>query len=535
MNVAMEIALKILDILELNFPWVLATLIILAFRAPLSGLIGRVTEMVFKQGDNELSVTAHTAIEKSDDSLEASKQEPPEKQNVPDFNSEVIDDAAVSWTNIYQLLEAHNTSEADTTFETLVNTISDEEREPRLRSHYYYLRFSQSQDKRGSLEKLKTVYALASSEKNRRFAAEWLSIAYEDSKLYEENCDLWSDFLSRENLSKDSSVLATARLANALALAGQLDEATHKLELAIRSADENSSLSILYDAMSNIEEQRGNQLLALFCKDKAIELRPNDATGVFSTAYASGEIKMAALSVASYVELLRLEPTSMDGTNNLGVKAQESVLNIVSIDYYEASAEIGNTLAMSNLGWAYLNAGFASKADEIADKALGNEKPHDNVYALKTAIAKHKDEQYQSWNQIQGNSQAIQAHIRAYTEQFYRGDRDDLNGLWTTTANLENPVLIQGSTKQLDLEWEQIASALGGGTQFHKIQGACVGSTISGTYTIKAQERAVTTLLSADRSVCFYAYLSDSKQELTLFSTVLSEPIYLSLSRVAAD
>src|SRR6185369_1067483 len=110
--------------------------------------------------------------------------------------------------------------------------------------------------------------------------------------------------------------------------------------------------------------------------EKALEIKPENTSLRFDAAYAQSHTDLSQLALANYDTLIRQEPDNSMAINNLGVEVDRLNMPIRSASYFKDSAEKNNTLAMANLGYRYLNRGFAKEAEEI----LRNAQKLENVY-----------------------------------------------------------------------------------------------------------------------------------------------------------
>lgn len=77
--------------------------------------------------------------------------------------------------------------------------------------------------------------------------------------------------------------------------------------------------------------------------------------------------------------------------NNLGYVRDKLKLPANSVKAYKKAAELGETLAMSNLAYKYIRGGFLEDAKAQCDRALATPSPHKSIWGRSVvATVSHK-------------------------------------------------------------------------------------------------------------------------------------------------
>jgi hypothetical protein len=118
--------------------------------------------------------------------------------------------------------------------------------------------------------------------------------------------------------------------------------------------------------------------LFIACAERCLELAPSREQPRFALAYLYSERGRRADALFHYIQLLKAHDDPM-AWNNLGVSAAELKLPARAIDAYHSAEGKGNSLATSNLAYAYLAAGFVDQAIRLCEEGLGRENPHPNL------------------------------------------------------------------------------------------------------------------------------------------------------------
>ena len=325
---------------------------------------------------------------------------------------------------------------------------------------------------------------------------------------------------------------ATINLAAALNKDNQSSEARKVLINRLSIIEEDWQRAIIFDALSEIENSLGNKTISIYCKDKSLEYNPNNLEELFSSAFeASGE-EVNEIAISNYLKLTKFDSDHSIALNNLGVQAQEAELSIIAMENYKKASDLNNTLAMANMGYLLLEAGFTEHAEEIAKRALKQDDPHQNVHSLMTAISEKKEAQRDEWAKLSQKSLSRQREFRSYIEQYYLGNSDDLKGKWLARESYQTTIQIENN------ELEAILIEPGGlvlrGTYTARLTGDVSGSTFSGSYTRKFDGDGRNTILetAGNLNKSCIGYLSEDKQKFKLISPKHKDDFSLILSRL---
>jgi hypothetical protein len=107
-------------------------------------------------------------------------------------------------------------------------------------------------------------------------------------------------------------------------------------------------------------------------------------------AYQHSEVGNEDLALHHYLQIPFDRREAMDW-NNLGVAYNHFKVKGRAVQAFRKSETAGETLAMANLGYELMNAGFLVEANEICKKALAIEGFHANVGSLSVALKGHDE------------------------------------------------------------------------------------------------------------------------------------------------
>ena len=177
---------------------------------------------------------------------------------------------------------------------------------------------------------------------------------------------------------------------------GKIEEAYSLIISSINSADSSSEKFEYFTKLAELYKEDNKIDFQIYALESALEIKPNDKDLLFNIAYAYSDNDQDLLAVFYYKKLVGIDPTHRTALNNLGVAYSKNGLEFLSIENYRKSFELGNTLAASNLAYAYMKAGFEEEARATLMKANEHDNVHENVgeakVSLNSKVANEKDE-----------------------------------------------------------------------------------------------------------------------------------------------
>ena len=143
---------------------------------------------------------------------------------------------------------------------------------------------------------------------------------------------------------------------------------------------------ILTEAMQGIVECEKDDAFATAILERYVDLNPDDHDARFRLAYRQSEGGNEPVALHHYYKIPYDERNAITW-NNIGATTDQLDLPTKAVTAYNRAAMMGETLAMSNLGYKLMKVGFLDLAREQCSRALENPKPHANVGGLVTSLA----------------------------------------------------------------------------------------------------------------------------------------------------
>lgn len=521
-------ALKIItEFLSNNSNTIVVLVLLIICRKSISNFISRLTDLTYKNGGSELGMKAAIPTEENENSRGLSTEE--EKPYSKDKEKEIEKKEGEWLPEMYQAFEQGRIEDAEEVFKKYAIDEKDEIKLEENKAFYLYLKFDKGRDN-SAIDELKQLSRIAITEESKFNTLMWLSFCLRDGMQYHAESDMWRSALA-ETSSETLKTTAIVNLAYSLDKEESSVEAKRLLTDRLLTLEDDKQKTLLYEALSEIEDSLGNKVMSIYCKDKSLEFDLYNRNELFSSAYAASEVDIDEISISNYVKLLRIDEDNSTALNNLGVRAQEAGLKIKAVDQYKMSSQHKNTLSMANQGYLLLEAGFTDEAEKIAKEALKEEEPHKNVHSLISEINERKEKQNKEWEELSQKSLRRQKQIRDFTHQYYLGNSKSLEGDWY--INGVYPTTIKIDNDLIKISWIEAAGLLGGSDYTIELVGKVSGSSINGTYTRKRNESSPNTLIGSSGNTTkeFIGYLSEKDNEISLISKKLKDDFSLILSR----
>lgn len=290
-------------------------------------------------------------------------------------------------------------------------------------------------------------------------------------------------------------------------------------------ADANECEMELLLAEKNLAEQRKDNDAEIALLERQLELVPTDNEARFALGYKYSSIDRDDMAAYHYSRI-RTPSRSAIAWNNFGVALESLKLPVKAVEAYRKSAELGETLAMSNLAHRFLNAGFVEEAKQILDSALREADHHKNVDKALGVIRDRVDEEEKQETSIYEKAKPVSEFFRSFGHARTKPLSIGLQGTWK--APVCNVVVqIDGTSFVARGTYEVAATGLLAATLLGTIatdsapikylleyQGTLYGQTISGTVSrgqVGITKSATTsTLLVVETKPTFLMWLGDA-------------------------
>ncbi len=362
------------------------------FRGPISGFISRLTSVKF--GDKELQ--ANDKVEQNDGDATVSQQVQKESVADVDDNSSV-EEPPITGNAFMTMIDAFENSDftmAEQAYEEHQAKLQPEDDRHEFEAIYLYFRYTKASDS----EALVKLRELASHKSTKAKVLYSLARCYWSTKDYSKAREIYTE--ARNTADEVYAAQLTGNIAECWEKEGNPDQGLEEVITKLQEVEKADAKVILYKSMASMYQAKGSERMRAIALEKALEFAPNDTDIRFNAAYAQSQANLSAVSITNYDTLLTLKPKNAISLNNLGVECRNVNLPFKSVDYYKKAAQEEETLAMSNLAYLFINAGFYDEAAAELSRAGQQPNPHENVASAKAELEKRRREEQDKWTNL---------------------------------------------------------------------------------------------------------------------------------------
>lgn len=524
-STALEAFRIFIEFLSSNSITIVILVLLFICRNAISSFVSRLTSLKYKSGESELGMEAAAPTQ---DKEKIDLRTTDDKPSSEDKDAEIEKNEGDWFLAMEKAFSEGRLDDAEAEFKKYAIGEKDEVKLENSKAAYLYFRFNKGKDN-SAISELERLARTAKNEVSKFNTLDWISFCLRKGMQYHKETEMWRSALE-ETQSEPLKTRAIVNIAYSLNKEESSIEAKNILIERLKSIDDGAQKGLIFEALSKIEDSLGNKYLSIYCKDKFLEFNTNNRDELFNSAYSASNEGIDEISISNYLRLIRIDEDNSTALNNLGVRAQAAGLKIKAIDQYKKSAEHNNTLAMANLGYLLLGAGFTDEAEKIAKEALEKDNPHENIHSLLAEISKSREKQDKDWEELGKKALNRQKKIREYTEQLYLGNAKVLEGDWE--VNGIHATTIKIDNYSLKASWTEETGALVGGIYTVELVGEVSGATFDGTYSRKRNDNSSNTLLGVGgntNKVCI-GYFSESEGKLKVLSKELKDDFSLFLS-----
>ncbi len=191
----------------------------------------------------------------------------------------------------------------------------------------------------------------------------------------------------------------------------------------------NDGEQLLIDTLRQIAEKQGNNDAVFGLYECILHLVPDDADARFNLAYGYSKAELEDVSLFHYLRV-RHPSRDSDVWNNLGVQFDHFGLVSKSVVEYRKAEKSGETLAMSNLAFKFLELGFLQEAEDICNKALALDNCNKRINQVLTRIKEIPEEEANKQEEITSKGLPLSEFFMRFGRAFIQPDYLDHTGLW---------------------------------------------------------------------------------------------------------
>ena len=498
------------------FATIAIPLCLFLLRKPLSSILLKIKKL--KRGETEIEM--HDKPEPT-----VTEATPPSRANPPKDEKAITapspsEDRPLQ-SKIIEALFSRNEELADNLFHELIQ--NDPEKKTDHELFYLELRCDFLKDI-NAVAKLKQYKSDKKYEDKLDYILNTLGRYYEVTEQFAESLEQFraAEKIARKSIDKAYALASQARV---LSASGEPNESLTILSAALAQFTDLDALAVIYRELADTHETLGNKLEQVIALEKVAQYRPTEKDALFKAAFAQSAAELPYLSLHNYIRDLTIAPDESMARNNYAVQLAELGLPIHAVRQYRKAQTSGNTLAMANLAYLYMDKGFVDDAEQLLQKAQKIDGYHGNV---DRALARLREDREQEVKKVEGVEKwgcIYQAFIRSFAEALLSPSINVFTfaGEWKDKDGDICTVNVDGN--RFSAEWgKQWSRRKINGIQINRAGKGQFFIEQSGIY--KASDKPT---YSAPRDILLF--LSDDGNTFSMISLGKSEPIHLVYSR----
>ncbi len=340
------------------------TLCVLVFKGQLRTFLNEHLHFSFKKGDTEISWNKREKA--PEPTAEGTGEQPgPEKAGMGESDKNPEEASPNGLVDRYdKALSENNRAELESSFEDIQRAAQDPGARIYNEARHYYHLYGRVGDE-SALRKLQT---LAKREEADAPTKHWLALAYVKAGDHARAAETFEESAKSCDVEEERA-RSIARAADSLYESGKREEAFARIMLELGKAGSKEVESHLYEGLATLYEKAREPELRALAIEKALEGRPNNPSLRFQAALGYDHESFTRLALMHYRKQLDFHPDDVASLNNIGIEYDRLKMPMRSVRNFKKSAEHNETLAMANLAYQFLSAGFASEATQILDRA----------------------------------------------------------------------------------------------------------------------------------------------------------------------
>lgn len=326
------------------------------------------------------------------------------------------------WLQVYNSLKSKSIVQADSIFEKIQNAeTSSSQRERNYLMLQYFKYVYAGID---TLNELKAKAKSSTSNLIKFYCYEYLAMCYWEVKKYDE-CLTYRQMSYDLAPDEEHKALTARQISLCLYELGRKTEAIEYLKGIKQGTPADAQKKIIYETLAELYDKDQNWVLKSIANEMALSCSPNNISLLFDTAFAytnsykSSIEQIPSLALLHYKELIQYDNKSQGGYNNLGVALSSFGLEGLAIENYKKSAELGNTLAASNLSSRFMHTGFYQEAKKILLKAKESDDIHENVWKILENLSRKEKEEAAKYTSLLEKANEEQKFLRKFGEAFF--------------------------------------------------------------------------------------------------------------------
>ena len=265
----------------------------------------------------------------------------------------------------------------------------------------------------------------------------WLGRCWESSRDFNKAIKAFKK--SIEYFQRDEEkVQALGGISRCLLKLNNPKEAVHNLSSELNNLEESDEKYKLYEHLASIYQDLEEPKTRAIVLEKTVSGLRNDTELLSKLAFLHHEIGLHTLSLLHYQSLLELIPDEKYFINMIGIQYERLNLPISAARAYKKAADLGGSIAASNLFYLYLNAPihlsvFPEEVEQLLENYKNQVDVEPNVLSALSDICRFKDKEKEDELKHLKDARRIQDFLLLFVDEYFikkPSCTNALDGLW---------------------------------------------------------------------------------------------------------
>lgn len=285
------------------------------------------------------------------------------------------------------------------------------------------------------------------------------------------------------SVSEEKKISATIQKSIGYKMVKDYEAAAQVLITIYPTIDDKKSKARTLRVLSGIYKEKGDSTLRIAFLEKSLDLIPNDIHTLFDLAFDLAASDFQHASINRYLSLLKYSPKHIDALNNIGSGFKAIEMNHESVRYYKKAASEKHYLAIGNLCFQYINAGFINEAQNLINEHRVDGKIEQMIIRAQDEILNLERNRNKELDKVQDQGEDISNFFKSYSsfildKSLIATDYDSTE--WKNQFN--SAVTVKIKLNHFEILWEEENRYSKGASKF-KIEGEITADKCEATYT----------------------------------------------------
>src|SRR5713101_3299339 len=387
-----------------------------------------ITGLIAKAGSIRVETVVQSDAAEAKGTEAAAPPKPSESEPSRDDGSSREEDLKTHIFALYKAVESRDREASERKYEAGLSWIRAHEPDEELFWKCFYQRRLFKEGKTGALAELRS---LANENNGEYLPLSFLAACLVDLHEYDEavKCYLTAASLAKPD-QRASLEISAAEVLEKARKVSESKEILLKLRDSDYSKEPRTQFRIL-KSLYSLSKQSEDKFASFAIGELALHQRPEEASFRFSLAFDYDAADQSLLALHHCKILCAQDENYPSGLNNLAVASAKCNLAVLAAQRYKRAYELGDTLAASNLGHRYLEAGLSDEGLALLKGAQSKENCVPEVSRTVSAIYEKVEENNRDQEKVLARAEEHQKFLLPFADGLLSQDPPNVDGRWS--------------------------------------------------------------------------------------------------------